>query len=112
MTAAAASTDIHKAASSAATTSTGRTNRWRSQDKTDTSLYGSEHIKPDTKIVLAVEGEQDVDAARSIGLVAVSSAMGAGKAAKFDWSCCYGHPVMVVADKELAGRTRPGRVTP
>ncbi len=78
--------------------------------KTDTSLYGSEHIKPDTKIVLAVEGEQDVDAARSIGLVAVSSAMGAGKAAKFDWSCCYGHPVMVVADKDAPGRAHAAQV--
>jgi hypothetical protein len=79
-------------------------------NKADTSLYGSEHIRPDTKVIFVVEGEQDVDAARSIGLVAVSAKGGAGKAAKSDWSCCHGYPILIVADKDDPGQNHAAEV--
>jgi hypothetical protein len=79
-------------------------------DKTDRSLYGAQHITPDTKVIVAVEGEQDVDAARSIGVIAVSAKGGAGKAAKSDWSPCHGYPVLVVADKDEPGRAHAADV--
>jgi hypothetical protein len=88
----------------------GKKKFWQDGDKTDNSLYGSDRITPDTKIVLAVEGEQDVDTAASIGLVAVSSPMGAGKARKADWSPCHGHPVMVITDKDDVGRRHAGDI--
>jgi putative DNA primase/helicase len=53
--------------------------------------------------VLVVEGEKDVLAAESIGVTATCSAMGAGKATKFDWSPLTGATVMIVADRDEPG---------
>ncbi|MFC9833191.1 DUF3987 domain-containing protein [Rhodococcus sp. NPDC127530] len=53
--------------------------------------------------VYVVEGEKDVHALESVGAVAVCSAMGAGKAAKFDWSPLTGHTVVIVADNDEPG---------
>ncbi|QXU56129.1 AAA family ATPase [Rhodococcus sp. LW-XY12] len=54
--------------------------------------------------VYIVEGEKDVLALESLGAVAVSPAMGAGKAKLFDWSPLTGHTVVIVADDDEPGR--------
>jgi hypothetical protein len=84
---------------------------WQDGDKQDRSLFGAERITDDTNPIYVPEGEKDVQAAQSIGAVAVCSAMGAGKAHKADWSPLAGHDVIVVADRDepnSAGK-RPGR---
>jgi replicative DNA helicase len=53
--------------------------------------------------VYVVEGEKDVLAIRAVGGTAVCSAMGAGKADKFDWTPLT-MDVVVVADKDEPGR--------
>jgi len=80
-------------------------------NKADRTLYGAERIKPDTDLILAVEGESNVDDAALIDEVAVSAKMGAGKADKSDWDACYGHPVWVIADKNAPGRRHAAQVT-
>ena len=50
-----------------------------------TSLFRADKIA-DAETVYVVEGEKDVLAVESVGSFAVCSAMGAGKANKFDWS--------------------------
>jgi hypothetical protein len=62
-------------------------------------LYGA-HALPDTGPVLVVEGEKCVDACRDEGVAAVSSAMGAGKAGKSDWSCLAGRDVVLWPDHD------------
>lgn len=54
--------------------------------------------------VYVVEGEKDVLAMESVGISAVSPAMGAGKAGMFDWSPLAGHTVVIVADDDEPGR--------
>ncbi|MGF0257285.1 AAA family ATPase [Rhodococcus erythropolis] len=53
--------------------------------------------------VYVVEGEKDVHALESVGAVAVCSAMGAGKANRFDWTPLTGHIVIIVADNDAPG---------
>lgn len=68
-----------------------------------TALYGVEHITPDADPVYAVEGEKDALAVLAVGGVAVTAAMGAGKAAKFDWTPLAGHHVVIVVDRDKSG---------
>ncbi|WP_197481770.1 AAA family ATPase [Rhodococcus sp. HS-D2] len=78
---------------------------WQSGNKSDRSLYHADklaHVDSDTTIYV-VEGEKDVHAVESVGGVAVCSAMGAGKAARFDWSPLAGHTVVIVADADEPG---------
>jgi hypothetical protein len=64
----------------------------------------------DATTVYVVEGEKDVLAIEAVAGVAVCSAMGAGKAGKFDWSPLDGKHAIIVADKDKPGHTRhPGR---
>jgi 5S rRNA maturation endonuclease (ribonuclease M5) len=81
----------------------------QSGDKADRSLYGSDRIG-DAEHVLVVEGEKDVDAARAIGVAAVCSAMGAGKAHLADWDALRGKHVTVVPDDDEAGRRHAAQV--
>jgi hypothetical protein len=60
--------------------------------------------------VFVVEGEKDVLAVEAVGGVAVSSAMGAGKAHKFDWTPLKGKNVEIVADRDEPGRNHAGHV--
>lgn len=76
----------------------------------DTSLFGVEHVTAECDRVYVVEGEKDVLAALGVGAVAVCPAMGAGKAAKFDWSPLAGHHVVVVADRDEPGRKHARQV--
>lgn len=55
------------------------------------------------KTVCVVEGEKDVHALETAGAVATCSAMGAGKARKFDWSPLAGADVRVIADNDIPG---------
>jgi hypothetical protein len=75
----------------------------QSGNKADRSLYGANLIARDTNPVYVAEGEKDCDALVALGVVAVCSAMGAGKAGKADWSPVYGHHVVVIADNDDAG---------
>ncbi|WP_238981155.1 AAA family ATPase [Williamsia herbipolensis] len=68
------------------------------------ALFHADRLPADTSVtVYVVEGEKDVLTAESHGLVAVSGAMGAGKARHFDWTVLAHRPVVVVADKDEPG---------
>lgn len=56
----------------------------QSGNKQGNMLFRAERITAETDPVFVVEGEKDVLVAESEGAVAVCSAMGAGKASKFD----------------------------
>lgn len=71
--------------------------------KNDRSLFHADRLG-DATDVLVVEGEKDVLAAELVGAVAVSSAMGAGKAYLADWTPLKGRNVTVVADDDDVGR--------
>ena len=53
--------------------------------------------------VFVVEGEKCADAARSIGLLATTSAHGSGSAARTDWGPLAGHPVVILPDNDEPG---------
>ncbi len=71
-------------------------------NKADPSLYGADQIG-DARVVYIVEGEKDVKAIQAAGAAAVCSAMGAGKAAQFDWSALTDKSCIVVSDKDKPG---------
>jgi 5S rRNA maturation endonuclease (ribonuclease M5) len=66
------------------------------------ALYHVEKIG-DATTVYVCEGEKDVLAVEAVGGTAVSSAMGAGKADKFDWTPLKGKEVIVIADNDQPG---------
>lgn len=68
-----------------------------------TALFNVENLG-DACLVFVVEGEKDVLAVTAAGGVAVSSAMGAGKAHRADWTPLHGRDVIVVADRDAPGR--------
>lgn len=73
------------------------------------ALYGGDRIIG-TPSVYVVEGEKDVDAIEAEGGVAVCSAMGAGKAHLADWTPLTDLDVVIVADKDDAGREHAAEV--
>ncbi|WP_299572977.1 helix-turn-helix domain-containing protein [uncultured Williamsia sp.] len=79
---------------------------YQSGDTSGTALYGVQNLTTDMSVpVLVVEGEKDVNTARFNGFQAVSPPQGASTgAARFDWTPVAGRPVMIVADKDDAGR--------
>lgn len=66
------------------------------------ALYHADRIG-DATTVYVVEGEKDCAAIESLGATAVSNAMGAGKAARADWTPLHGKDVIIVADKDAPG---------
>lgn len=74
-----------------------------------TSLFRADRLA-DATVVYVVEGEKDVYAAESIGLVATCSAMGAGKAHLADLSPLRNKTVVIVADRDKAGRAHAEQV--
>ncbi|WP_236735301.1 AAA family ATPase [Mycolicibacterium elephantis] len=74
-----------------------------------TALYRADRIGT-AETVYVCEGEKDVLAVKSVGGAAVCPAMGAGKAHKFDWSPLRGKRVIVVADRDEAGRKHAAQV--
>ena len=69
-----------------------------------TALYHADRIA-DASTVYVVEGEKDCDAIESLGATAVSSAMGAGNGNHADWTPLHGKNIVLVADKDDAGRS-------
>ena len=61
-------------------------------------------------MVHVVEGEKDVLAVESVGGVAVCTAMGAGKAARFDWEPLRSRDILVVADRDKPVRKHAAEV--
>lgn len=82
----------------------------QSGNKADRSLYNADKITDATTIVYWPEGEKDCEAIEAAGGVAVCSAMGAGKANLADPSALRGKHVVVVADKDAAGRKHAEQV--
>lgn len=82
----------------------------QSGNRQGTSLFHADRITADTSTVYVPEGEKDVLAAESVGAVAVCSAMGAGKAHKADWSPLRDKHVIIVADKDEAGRRHASQI--
>lgn len=66
-------------------------------------LYRQDDISADGAI-LVVEGEKCCDAAWQLGLSAVTSAMGAGKASLSDWSILKGRTVVLWPDNDALGK--------
>lgn len=73
------------------------------------SLFRGDRITGATSVYY-VEGEKDVLAGESIGLVATCSAMGAGKAHLADLTPLYGKTVIIVADRDEPGRKHAEQV--
>jgi hypothetical protein len=73
------------------------------------ALFHVERIG-EAKTVYVCEGEKDVLAVESVGGVSVCNAMGAGKAARFDWTPLKGLHAIIVADKDEAGHTHAQQV--
>ncbi|MFD3425277.1 AAA family ATPase [Nocardia fluminea] len=84
----------------------------QSGNKTGTALFGVARLPVDlATTVYVVEGEKDVRAAESVGVVAISQAQGASTSpGAADWSPLAGRPVVVVADKDAPGRARAEKV--
>jgi 5S rRNA maturation endonuclease (ribonuclease M5) len=82
---------------------------WQDGNTKGTSLFHVDRIG-DAPIVYVVEGEKDVLALESAGVAATCSAMGAGKADKFDWTPLRGKTVIIVADKDEPGRKHASQV--
>jgi hypothetical protein len=68
------------------------------------ALYGADRLTDGDRVVFIVEGEKDVHTAAGENVAAVSPAMGAGKAARADWTPLRGRTVVVVADQDGPGR--------
>jgi len=66
-------------------------------------LYRNDELGDD-EFVFVAEGEKDIDALRSVGLLAVTSAHGAKSASKSDWTVLCGRDVIVIPDNDDAGR--------
>jgi hypothetical protein len=81
----------------------------QSGNKQDCSLFHADLIG-DAETVYVPEGEKDVLAIEAVGGVAVCSAMGAGKADRFDWSPLRGKNAIIVADKDKEGRKHARQV--
>ena len=75
----------------------------QSGNKDDRSLFHADRIG-DAVVVHVVEGEKDVEVIEAVGGTATCSAMGAGKAHLADWTPLAGKHVIIVADKDDAGR--------
>lgn len=73
------------------------------------ALFHADRIG-NASLVYVVEGEEDVHAVESTGAVAVTSAMGAGKAKLSDWTPLYGRRVIIVADRDEVGLKHAAQV--
>jgi 5S rRNA maturation endonuclease (ribonuclease M5) len=82
---------------------------YQSGNRKGQALFHADRIG-DADTIYVVEGEKDVLAVESVGGVAVCSAMGAGKADKFDWSPLKGKTAIIVADKDDPGRKHAAQV--
>ena len=81
------------------------TDGWRFGDpKGPLPLYGCESLPADPQVVVyVVEGEKAAEAAKSVGLVAVTSSHGSGQAHRSDWSPLDGRAVVILPDNDDCG---------
>lgn len=78
--------------------------RFRQSGNTQgTALFHVERITDQTETVFVVEGENDVIALEQMGLTAVCTAMGSGKAHLFDFTPLFGRRVRIVRDMDDPG---------
>ncbi|MFE3280951.1 AAA family ATPase [Nocardia sp. NPDC059239] len=91
----------------------GKKSFTQSGNKSGRALFNVENLPEDrTTPVYVVEGEQDVIAAKAVGVCAVTQAQGAAMAPdRADWSPLSGRPVVVVADADDAGLKRAQAVS-
>jgi 5S rRNA maturation endonuclease (ribonuclease M5) len=82
---------------------------WQAGNTKGRSLFRTDFEGVD--VVYVAEGEKDVLALESVGAVATCSAMGAGKADKFDWSPLVRKTVIIIADKDEPGRKHASQVS-
>jgi hypothetical protein len=71
------------------------------------AIYRADEVKAAIaagQTVWVAEGEKDCAAMETLGVTATCSVMGAGKAAKFDWSPLTNATVIIVADKDEPGK--------
>jgi hypothetical protein len=83
---------------------------WQEGNTKGRALFHADRIA-NADVVYVVEGEKDVLAIEAIGAAAVCSAMGAGKADRFDWSPLAGKCVVVIADRDEPGLRHARQVT-
>ena len=74
----------------------------QSGNKQDLTLYRSERLAS-ASVVFFTEGEKDVHALETLGVVATTNAGGAGKAHNFDLTPLYGKHLQIVRDMDAAG---------
>ncbi|KXF48355.1 hypothetical protein AXA44_29690 [Rhodococcus sp. SC4] len=86
----------------------------QSGNRTGHALYNLDELKNAVhqgKTVYIVEGEKDVENARTIaGVVATCNPGGAGKAANADWEPLRGADIIVVQDKDAPGRNHAAQI--
>ncbi|MCV7399772.1 AAA family ATPase [Mycobacterium fragae] len=84
---------------------------WQEGDTADRSLFRADRIG-EAETVYVAEGEKDVLAIEAISGVAVSPPQGAGQKhlGRYDWSVLKGRDVIIVADKDNAGREHAAQV--
>ncbi|MBV7701915.1 AAA family ATPase [Nocardia nova] len=82
-------------------------------EKAGRALFGVENLPADPDVpIYVVEGEKDVRAAESVGVVAVSQAQGANTPpSKADWSPLIDRVVVVVRDDDEPGHRRADAVS-
>jgi putative DNA primase/helicase len=83
----------------------------QSGNNNDTSLFHADRIG-DATTVYVPEGEKDVEAIEMVGGTAVCPPMGAGQKdlGRYDWNVLHGKTVIIIADKDDAGRSHAHRV--
>lgn len=79
---------------------------WQQGNTAGSALFRLSKVKAAVaagETVFVVEGEQDVLSLESLGVTATCSAMGAGKAAKFDWTPLRDAKVVLIPDRDEPG---------
>lgn len=76
---------------------------FQSGNKEDRSLFRIERVTADVSVVYIAEGEQDVLALESLGVVAVCNPGGAGKFGLYDVEPLHGKTIRVVRDMDEPG---------
>lgn len=80
---------------------------FQSGNRQGDQLYRADRVKTAVaagETVFVVEGEKDVASLEALGVTACCPAMGAGKAAKFDWSPLRSAKVVLIPDRDQPGR--------
>lgn len=74
------------------------------------TLYHQDELKQDCSLVLFVEGEKDVDRLRSLGLMATTNPMGAGKWRDSYTKALHNTDLVIIPDNDGPGRDHANHV--